>query len=235
MKEILIWSDFTCPFCYIGEKRLKDALSEIGLKKEFTIKYRAFELNRNAPKSTEDSIPELLSRKYNMTLVDATKKVEEIDRAGNEAGLVMNFGTAKSCNTLDAHRLMRFAQEKYGNDVADKLADQLFLAYFTENRLLSDHEVLEQCAVNAGMPTEEISRVLNSERYIKQVRNDEHEAEALGVKGVPFIVFDEKIAVPGALSTEDFKKVLEDVLKDLPADNIGQGSECCDEHGCRVK
>ena len=235
MKEILIWSDFTCPFCYIGEKRLKDAIADLGLKKEFTISYRAFELNRNAPKSTEDTIPELLSKKYNMTLVDATKKVEEIDRAGNEAGLIMNFGTAKSCNTLDAHRLMRFAQEKYGNEVADKLADQLFLAYFTENRLLTDHEVLEQCAVNAGMPTEEISRVLNSERYIKQVRNDENEAEALGVRGVPFIVFNGKVAVPGALSVDDFKKVIQEILENEPIGDVADRAQTCDENGCRVK
>ena len=234
MKEILIWSDFTCPFCYIGEKRLKDALADLGLSKEFTISYRAFELNRNAPKQTEDSIPELLAKKYSMTLVDATKKVEEIDKAGNEAGLVMNYSTARSSNTLDAHRLMRFAQEKYGNEAADKLADQLFLAYFTENRLLSDHEVLMQCGINAGLPTEDISRVLNSERYIKQVRNDENEAEGLGVRGVPYIVFNGKVAVPGALSVDDFKKVIEDVMRDEPAENIAERAKTCDENGCRI-
>lgn len=234
MKEILIWSDFICPFCYIGEKRLKDALADLGLSKEFTISYRAFELNRHAPKETEDSIQELLAKKYSMTLEDAMKKIDEINRAGNESGLVMNYGTAKSSNTLDAHRLMRLAQEVYGNEVANKLADQLFLAYFTENRRLSDHEVLEQCAVNAGMPTEEISRVLNSDRFVKQVRNDENEAEALGVRGVPFIVFNGKVAVPGALSVDDFKKVIKEVLDNEPIDDVAGRAQSCDENGCRV-
>lgn len=235
MKNIMIWSDYACPFCYIGEKRLKDAIDELGLKKEFNIIYRAFELNRHAPKETEDTIPELIARKYNLDLVEATRRVEEIDKAGNEAGLVFRYKTAPSSNTLDAHRLMKLAEDNYGEKVTEALNEQLFLAYFTENRRLSDHEVLMQCGVNAGIPTEEISRVLNSNRYVEEVRHDENEAERLGVHGVPFIVFDNKIAVPGALSTDDFKKVLQDVMKDLPAEDIGKGSECCDESGCKVK
>ena len=235
MKEILIWSDFTCPFCYIGEKRLKDALQDLGLSKEFNIVYKAFELNRDAPRSTEDSIPELLAKKYHLTLEDASKKVEDIDAEGNASGLVMNYKTAKSSNTLDAHRLMKLAEEVYGNEVADKLAEQLFLAYFTDNRILTDHEVLTQCGVNAGMPTEEISRVLNSDRFVKKVRNDENEAEALGVRGVPFIVFNGKVAVPGALSVDDFKKVIKEVLDNEPIGDVAGRAQTCDENGCKVK
>lgn len=207
----MIWSDFACPFCYIGEKRLMDAIEDLGLKKDINIVYKAFELNRDAPAKTSESIPELMAKKYNMTLEEAKQRVAEIDKVGNEAGLLFRYATALSSNTLDAHRLMKLAEHKYDKKVVAKLNELLFEAYFTDNRRLSDHDVLMQVAVNAGMKTEEVSRLLNSESYIKEVRDDENEARRLGVRGVPYIVFDNKVAVPGAISTEEFKKVINEL------------------------
>lgn len=234
MKDIMIWSDYACPFCYIGEKRLLDAIADLGLKKEFNITYRAFELNRDAPRETSLTIPELMAKKYSLTLEEATERVNSIDKAGNESGLVFRYATAKSSNTLDAHRLMKFAEDRYGNEVAAKLNEGLFEAYFTDNRRLSDHDVLMQVAVNAGLPTEETSRVLNSKHYTEQVRRDENEAEALGVRGVPFIVFEGRIAVPGAVSTDDFKKIIQEIMADKPVDDLAGKAKACDENGCRV-
>ena len=234
MKEIMIWSDYACPFCYIGEKRLKDAIADLGLNKEFKIKYRAFELDRNAPKEVPGSTTENIAKKYNLSIEEAAKRVKSIDEAGNEAGLVFDYEHAHPSNTLDAHRLMKLAEDKYGEKVAEACNEGLFQAYFSDGRRLSDHEVLMQVGVNAGMPTEEISRVLNSKHYTEQVRHDENEAAHLGVHGVPFIVFEGKIAVPGALSVEDFKKVIQEVLNgDLPVD-ASDKAQVCDESGCKI-
>lgn len=233
MKQIAIWSDFACPFCYIGEKRLQDAIEELGAKKKFNIIYKAFELDRNAPRETTQTIPELIARKYNLSLEEAKQRVADIDKAGNDAGLVFRYSSAPSSNTLDAHRLMKLAENKYGNETALKLAEGLFEAYFTDNRRLSDHEVLMQVGVNAGMATEAISRVLNSNDYIEQVRHDENEAQKMGVTGVPFIVFDNRLAVPGAVSTEDFKKVVGEILADEPVEKV-DGAQSCTEEGCKI-
>lgn len=232
MKDILIWSDFACPFCYIGEKRLKDALEALDLDKEFNISYKAYQLNRDAPRKTDKTIPELIAKKYNLSLDDAKRRVEEIDKAGNEAGLVFRYATAQSSNTLDAHRLMKLAEDRYGEKVTETLNDLIFQAYFSDNRNIADHDVLLQLAENAGIPSEEASRVLNSKHYTEQVRQEENEAISHGVKGVPFIVFDRRIAVPGALSVEDFKKVLIEVTKDKKEGEIGEASSC-DAKGCR--
>lgn len=233
MKEILIWSDFACPFCYIGEKRLHDALVDLGLEKEFNITYKAFELNRNAPKETSETIPELIAKKYNLSLEEAKRRVEDIDRTGNEAGLVFNYITAPSSNTLDAHRLMKLAEDKYDGKVVGALNTGLFQAYFTDNRRLSDHDVLMQVAVNAGLSTEEVSRVLNSKHYTEQVRHDENEAHHIGVQGVPFIVFNGRLAVPGAVSVDDFKSILKEVVADKGSDKVPKGASC-DENGCKL-
>lgn len=234
MKEIIIWSDYACPFCYIGEKRLKDAITDLALEKEISITYRAFQLNRNAPKETDETIAQLLARKYSLSLDEAERRIKEIDDMGNQVGLVFRYATAKSCNTLDAHRLMKLAEEKYGAKVADALNEQLFQAYFTDNRNIADHDVLTQLGVNAGMPTEEISRTLNSKHYTESVRRDENTAEALGVRGVPYIVFDNKLAVPGAVTTEEFKKILREVVKGGNEQNLIQELHNCSEEGCTI-
>lgn len=232
MKDIMIWSDFACPFCYIGEKRLNDAIDELGLRKQFNITYRAFELDRDAPRETAKTTTEIIADKYGLSIDEARKRVEEIDKAGNDAGLVFRYVSAKPSNTLDAHRLMKFAEDRYGNEVAAKLNEGLFQAYFTDGRRLSDHEVLMQEAVNAGMPTEEVSRVLNSKHYTEQVRHDENEAARLGVHGVPFIVFDNRVAVPGAISTDDFKRVIKEIMDGEPVDE--DHGNVCDEKGCKI-
>lgn len=226
MKEIMIWSDYACPFCYIGEKRLKDALDDLGLRKEFTIKYRAFELNPHAPRKTDENITELMAKKYNLSHEEAKRRVEEIDKAGNDAGLVFRYSTAPSSNTLDAHRLMKFAEDKYDEKTVEDLNEGLFEAYFTDNRRLSDHDVLMQVAINAGLPTEETSRVLNSKHYTEQVRHDENEAHKLGVQGVPFIVFEGRLAVPGAIPTDEFKHILKELMAGKQAEDIAGGPEC---------
>lgn len=228
----MIWSDFACPFCYIGEKRLDDALADLGLTKEFNIVYRAFELNRDAPRETDLSIVELMAKKYNLSTEEARRRVDYIDNEGNKTGLVFRYATAKSSNTLDAHRLMKLAEDRYGAKVTKALNDGLFEAYFTDNRRLSDHDVLMQVAVNAGIPTEEISRVLNSKHYTEQVRQDENEAERLGIRGVPFFLIDNKIAIPGAYSSDDFKKVIQEVVKGEPTETMNGAT--CDENGCRL-
>lgn len=234
MKEILIWSDYVCPFCYIGEKRLKDAIKDLGLEKEVKISYRAFELNKNAPKETTLTIPELIAKKYSISLEEAKKRVQQIDEMGKDLNLDFRYATAKSCNTLDAHRLMRLAEDRYGEKVAETLNELLFIAYFTDNRNIADHDVLMQLGVNAGMKTEEMSEILNSKHYTESVRRDENTAEALGVRGVPYMVFDNKLAVPGAISTEDFKNVLKEIIGSGNEKNSLKTVQNCNEEGCSI-
>ena len=233
MKEILIWSDYACPFCYIGEKRLKDAISDLGLEKEFNIVYKAFQLNRDAPLETPLTIPELLAKKYNLTMEEAIERVKAIDRMGKDVGLDFRYETARSSNTLDAHRLMKYVEKKGDQKMVEALNEALFAAYFTDNRNLANHEVLMQLAVNVGMRTEETSRVLNSKDYTDAVRHDENEAAALGIRGVPYIVFEGKIAVPGAVSTEEFKEVIRHIMNNEDIKSP-EDTQVCDNKGCKI-
>lgn len=235
MNKIMIWSDFACPYCYIGERRLKDALKELGWEDKFEITYKAFELNPDAPeKPGEGTIVEKLAKKYGLSIGEAKAKIDSIDDQGHKLGLDFRYATAKPSNTFNAHRLMKLAEAKYDGDTVEKLNENLFKAYFIFNQVLADKTVLLEKALESGLKEEEVMKVLDTQEYAPLVRNDEAEAARLGVRGVPYIVFNNKYAVPGALSIDDFKSVLKEVFDSEPIDNVAGKAKSCDENGCSL-
>lgn len=235
MKTISIWSDFACPYCYIGEKRLKDAIRELGVEDQIKLDYRAFELNPNAPLHSDGTIAEKLAAKYGLTPEQAKSKIEEIDRLGKDVGLDMKYGKARPTNTFDAHRLLKFAEFQYEPGVVEALNEAIFKAYFTDHELISDRKLLMKLAENAGMDATQCHDLLDSDLYANQVRYDEREAASRGVHGVPYMLFDGEFAVPGAISTEDCKAVIREMLGRNRDAHEGLKTTSCDENGCAVK
>lgn len=213
MINLTIWSDFACPYCYIGETRLQNAIEELGLTEDVKVDFRAFELDPTASKEVVSTTPERFAKKYRLTLEGAKQQIEQISELGRELGIDFRYATTRYTNTRDAHRLMKLAEAKYDRGTVGRLNEALFAAYFTENLVLSDHEVLKAKAVAAGMNEEDVKAVLESDMYDDEVRFDEREAMMRGVHGVPYIVFNGGFAVPGAMSTEAFKSALQRELK----------------------
>lgn len=235
MNKIMIWSDFACPYCYIGERRLKDALKELGWEDKFEISYKAFELNPEAPKTPpEGSIAERLAAKYGLSIGEAKEKIESIDAQGRDLGIDFRYATARPSNTFDAHRLMKLAEAKYNSSTIEKLNENLFSAYFTKNLVLADKTVLLEIALESGLKEEDTQRVLDTDEYAPAVREDEHIAARLGVRGVPYIVFNNRYAVPGAVSIDDFKSVMKEVFVSEPIENLSGKTESCTDTACGV-
>ena len=151
MKTLTIWSDFACPYCYIGETRLERAIEELGLKDDIQIDYRAFELDPTAPKEVVSSTPERFAQKYRLSLEGAKEQIREISDLGKELGIDFRYATTRYSNTRDAHRLMKLAENKYDRNVVARLNEALFKAYFVENLILADHKVLLDKGLFAGM------------------------------------------------------------------------------------
>lgn len=238
MMTITVWSDFACPYCYIGETRLERAIEELGLKDDVQIDYRAFELDPTAPKEVTTITPERFAMKYRLSVPDAEKQIEQISALGCELGIDFRYKTTQYSNTRDAHRLMKLAEAKYDRATVDRLNKALFAAYFTENLVLSDHKVLLDKAVSVGMNADEVKAMLDSTAYDDEVRFDEREAAMRGVHGVPYVLFNGQFAVPGAMSVEGFCSVLERELKKqtTEADSIkgGERPHVCGSDGCQL-
>ena len=235
---LTIWSDFACPYCYIGETRLQRAIDELNLTDDVTIDFRAFELDPSAPKEVTSGTPERFAMKYRLSLEDAKKQIEQISSLGRELGIDFRYATTQYSNTRDAHRLMKLAEARYDRDTVGRLNEALFKAYFVDNLILADHKVLMSKAIEAGMKEEDVKEVLDSDMYADEVRFDEREAAMRGVRGVPYIVFNGHFAVPGAMSVEGFKDALQRELKKQADENAAaHGSERphqCGPDGCRL-
>lgn len=235
MMTLTVWSDFACPYCYIGEERLQKAIEELGLTNDVQVDFRAFELDPTAPKEVTTTTPERFAKKYGLSLEDAKKQIEEISRLGREVGIDFRYATTLYSNTRDAHRLMKLAEAKYDRATVEKLNEALFAAYFTENLVLADHKVLLEKATSVGMNADEVKEVLESDKYDDEVRFDEREAAMRGVRGVPYIVFDGDFAVPGAMTVDGFKSALERALRkqEKNQDN-GERAHVCGPDGCEL-
>lgn len=237
MITLTVWSDFACPYCYIGETRLQKAIEELGLKDQVEIDLRAFELDPEASKEVATTTPERFAMKYRLSLEDANKQVEEISRLGREEGIDFLYANTQYSNTRDAHRLMKLAEAKYDRETVERLNQSLFAAYFTENLVLADHKVLMDKAVGVGMDADEVKAVLESDKYNDEVRFDEREAAMRGVRGVPYIVFNGEFAVPGAMSIDGFKSALERTLRRQEEEKKQGGEErahTCGPDGCQL-
>lgn len=233
---LTIWSDFACPYCYIGETRLEDAIREMGLEKDINVDYRAFELDPTAPNEVTTTTPERFAMKYRLSLADAEKQIQQISDLGKEVGIDFRYATTKYSNPRDAHRLMKLAESKYDRETVERLNKALFAAYFTENLVLADHKVLLDKAMSVGMNEEEVREVLESDKYADEVRFDEREAAMRGVHGVPYILFNGDFAVPGAMTIEGFKSALERTMKRQQKNEeaVGERPHVCGPEGCEL-
>ncbi|CAM4097242.1 DsbA family oxidoreductase [Lederbergia lenta] len=237
--KIEIWSDFVCPFCYIGKRRLEEALTQFENRDEVKLEFKSFELDPNSPKDSKQSMQEVLASKYGMSIEKAKEMNAGIGEQAASVGLTFNFDNMKPTNTFDAHRLAHFAK-KLGKDA--QLTEKLLYAYFTESKNVADKDVLADIAETVGVTREEALTVLNDEQaYADDVRFDQKTAQQIGVRGVPFFVINQKYAISGAQTPETFLGAIQKawteantapVLEDVSGSNAEDTS--CTDDGCAV-
>lgn len=214
MTHIEIWSDFACPFCYAGENILNRAIADLGVDDKVNVTYKAFELDHKKDNYASNPVEEVFMNKFGMSREDAVRQVRHEQQLVRDLGLPCNYEEARPSNTRDAHRLMKLAEKEYGKPVLRQLNAGLFNAYLVRRESLADVNVLEKIGREAGLKEEDIVDVLQSNRYADAVEADERRAEEYGVTGVPFFLINGKLAVPGAISVDDFRNLLQKIIED---------------------
>ena len=204
--KIQYWSDYACPYCYIGETNLRHALDELGVNYEFEMK--AFELNPYAKKSAGGDIVAMFAAKYQLNLEDAQKRVDSINEMARAAGLEFDYAKVFHTNTFDAHRLTKMAMAKGGTAMADQMAERLYKAYFAEGVDVGDQEVLVKLGTEAGLDAADIRAMLEGKDYSDQVSLDERQAQMNRISSVPCFVIEDTVAIPGAMPKEQFIEVI---------------------------
>ena len=206
--KIELWSDYACPFCYIGEKRLEKALAEIDGGDKVEIEFKSFELDPYASRKVVSSTVDRFAAKYHLSKEEAAERIEAISRMGRSEGIDFRYVSTRYTNTFDSLRLTKYAQEKGKTGIITKLFD----AYFTKNLKLSDHDVLTQIAGECGLDKDEVTAVLSGDRYADEVRADEQEAMEHGIHGVPYFLINGKYTASGAQPTAMLKEAIERIL-----------------------
>jgi predicted DsbA family dithiol-disulfide isomerase len=187
-----IVSDVVCPWCYLGEKRLESALAdEPG---PVQVRWRPYQLDPTIPEGGLDRA-EYMARKFGKS--GRLQSIHDnLTRLGAEIGVPFAFDKIKrSPNTLDAHRLIRWAGSA---GVQAEVADRLFKAYFVEGRDIGDRAVLIELAGECGLDAKLVEKLLADGADVDLVRQEIEQAQAMGVSGVPFFIFAGRLGVPGA-------------------------------------
>jgi predicted DsbA family dithiol-disulfide isomerase len=191
--QIELYADIACPWCYIGERRLRRALAQRpDLQVEFH--WRPFQLQ---PDLSPQGTPwrEFAERKFGgWDRIEAS--FARLNEHAAPEGLTFSpDAIATAANTGDAHRLVLFAAEE---GKAWEVADALFAAHFVEGRDLNDHDQLVEIAVGVGLDAEVVRSILASDWYQEDVDASQQLAAEYGIQGVPFTIFEERYALPGA-------------------------------------
>ena len=203
-------SDVVCPWCYLGKKRLERALAdEAG--EPIKVHWRPYQLDPSIPKGGLERRAYMINKFGNDGRIEAAH--ERLNARGAEEGIAFAFDRiARAPNTLDAHRLIRWA---LAAGAQDKIVDRLFKLYFEEGRDIGDRALLIETAGECGMDKEVVEKLFAEGADEDEVRAEIAQAQEIGVTGVPFFIFAQRFGVPGAQSADVLATAIDRARKSL--------------------
>jgi len=203
--KVEIWSDIACPFCYLGKRKFENALNRFENREEVEVIWHSFQLDPAVSFEVDRTMIQYLVDYKGYDPEDVKEMTAGIVASSVKEGLVMNFDKVKPANTLDAHRLLQLALQ---NGLQDEAEERLFKAYFTEGENIQDGSTLTRLGEEIGLQRDQLTKLLESDQYLDEVKHDFHEARQIGVRGVPFFLIDTKYTVSGAQDSNYFLKAL---------------------------
>lgn len=229
--SVEIWSDVACPWCYVGKRRIEQAVAAFPHAARVSVRYRSFQLDPSAPAVDDGSRSqaERLSQKYGTTPAQAQGMIDRLVRVAAQDGIAMNFDILRSGNTFDAHRLLQLARER---GLGIELKERLLKGYFCEGARLGEPQDLLRLASDVGLAPDEVQGVLASDLYAAEVRADLAQARAYGISGVPFFVIG-RYGVSGAQPAELLLSALTKAWEEA-GDDLGEtvSGEMCEADSC---
>ena len=206
---IEVYSDVVCPWCYVGKRRLEQALESTGRQESALVFWRPFQLNPTMPKAGMDRRVYLEAKFGGPGEMLAIQ--DRISVAGTSAGIEFAFDLiARTPNTFDAHRLIWFAQQQGRQDAT---VEELFHGYFTNGLNIGENEVLVSLAARAGLDEAAVGRFLKSHDGSEAIRQEEARGRQLGIRGVPYFLLNGKTVVSGAQPVETFLAAIEQTTR----------------------
>lgn len=232
MVKIEIWSDIACPFCYIGQAHLAEALAGLPDDSNIRVEWKSFLLDPTLPEDTGDDIFTSLSERKGMPLPQVKEMTGRVEAMARRAGLDMDIERARPVTTVYAHKLLQYAKTQ---GLGDPMKKALFAAYFNEGAQIAQRATLIDIAASIGIDRSDAEAALDDPQYMLAVEADVAEARRLGVTGVPFFVINRKQAISGAQPPEVLRQIIREALSEnaLEAETEkAVGAHCDTDENC---
>ena len=232
--KVDIWSDTRCPFCFIGKRNFEKALQTFSQNDKVEVNWHSFQLDPNMKTDLTKNHYEYLSEIKGFPMPQIMQMHENLIQSGKNAGVEFNFDDVKVSNSFKSQMLVQLAKEK---GKANEMEELLFEAYFKQGKDIDDVAVLCSIGKEIGLTNEEVGNAVHSPEIAKLVKNDIFAANSLGIKGVPFFIFNEKYGVSGAQPTDLFSEVLEKSWSEFSENGdqlniITEGDSCETDGNC---
>ncbi|MFC6079848.1 DsbA family oxidoreductase [Sphaerisporangium aureirubrum] len=203
--RVEVWSDIMCPWCYIGKRRLEQALAGFEHAAGVVVEWRSFQLDPGQPKGVREPVYESLAKKTGRSPAQVREMTDHVKGLAAREGLEYDFDRAFVANSFDAHRLTHLAKTL---GLGAETHERFMRANLVEGEILDDHDTLVRLAAEVGVPAGEARRVLAGDDHAEDVAADIAQAHAFGATGVPFFVLDRTYGVSGAQPVSTFTSAL---------------------------
>jgi predicted DsbA family dithiol-disulfide isomerase len=203
--KIEIWSDIVCPFCYIGKRRIENAIANFEHADKIEVEWKSFLLNPDQVSDPSKKTAEYLSESKGWSPEQTRQMISQVTEMAAEEGLTYHIDKAVVANPKDAHRVLQYAKTQ---GKGDEMKERLLKAYLMDGANIADHGLLVDLATEIGLDKSRVQEVLASDQFADKVAQDIYEAKQIEVRGVPFFVFDNKYGISGAQHPDAFKETL---------------------------
>src|SRR5699024_8083466 len=232
--KIEIWSDIMCPFCYIGKRKFEAALNDFKNKDKVEVIWKSYQLSPDLKTQPEKSIHQFLAKHKGFSVEEAKQMNNQVAQMAAGEGLTFNYDDMVVANSFNAHRFAHFAKAHGKQNEAEEL---LFRSHFTDGKNIDDIATLVELGKELNLDANALQKSLESDDFAEDVKSDIREAMEIGVRGVPFFVFNRKYAVSGAQSSGVFLQTLEKSYEEWETENqnplkIIDGQSCDADGNC---
>lgn len=233
--KIQVWSDYVCPFCYIGKRQLEEALKKSGYEQQVEVEYKSYLLDPSTPVDADEPIYGPLAAKYGTTIDKVKEMTQGVAARAEEVGLHYDFDIMKTANTKNAHRLAKWAATQ---GKGEEMNERLLKAHFLDGLAIGRVDVLAALAEEVGLNAEEAKEMLATDDYKEEMYADIEIARQLDVRGVPFFVVDNKYGIAGAQPQQLFDETIEKAAKEAGLQKkiniVGGKGAICEDGICDI-
>lgn len=211
--KIDVWSDIACPWCYLGKRRLEEAITAFArgdAARPVLIEYHSFQLSPDMPDDYAGTHDEYLAQHLRWSPDQVAASNRRMAALGAPLGIDYNMARMRMANTAKAHELLHYAKA-HGKQAEMKA--RLMKAYFTDGRHVGVTADLAQLAGEVGLDPADVTRSLDAGEYRGAVEADIITAARYGIRGVPFYVIDGKYGISGAQESGTFLEALETIAR----------------------